>query len=71
MSWAEAVSLPLCLLTPEMQNRRIIDMHFQEAGVKPQPILETNSLIALWSQIRLGGYASIVPHTFLLSDGAG
>jgi DNA-binding transcriptional LysR family regulator len=66
MSWAEAVSLPLCLLTPEMQNRRIIDMHFQEAGVKPQPILETNSLIALWSHIRLGGHASIVPHTFLL-----
>ena len=39
---------------------------FQEAGVKPQPVLETNSLITLWSHIRLGGYASVVPHTFLL-----
>lgn len=66
ITWLEAASLPLCLLTPEMQNRRIIDMHFQEAGVKPQPILETNSLITLWSHIRLGGYVSIVPHTFLL-----
>jgi DNA-binding transcriptional LysR family regulator len=66
IGWAEAASLPLCLLTPDMQNRRIIDMHFQEAGVKPQPVLETNSLITLWSHIRLGGYASVVPHTFLL-----
>lgn len=66
IGWAEAASLPLCLLTPDMQNRRIMDMHFQEAGVKPQPVLETNSLITLWSHIRMGGYASVVPHTFLL-----
>jgi LysR substrate binding domain len=32
ISWSEAASLPLCLLTPDMQNRRILDMHFHEAG---------------------------------------
>jgi hypothetical protein len=49
-----------------MQNRRIIDMHFREAGASVHAILETNSLITLWSHIRLGGYSSIVPHTFFL-----
>jgi DNA-binding transcriptional LysR family regulator len=66
ISWAEAATLPLCLLTPDMQNRRIMDMHFQQAGAKVQAVLETNSLITLWSHIRFGGYSSIVPHTFLL-----
>lgn len=66
VTWTEAATLPLCLLTPEMQNRRIIDMHFQEAGAKAHTVLETNSLITLWSCIRLGGYSSIVPHTFLM-----
>jgi DNA-binding transcriptional LysR family regulator len=66
ITWAEAATLPLCLLTPEMQNRRIIDMHFHEAGAKVHTVLETNSLITLWSCIRLGGYSSVVPHTFLL-----
>lgn len=66
MTWAEAAELPLCLLTPNMQNRRIIDMHLRDSGAQAQPIIETNSLITLWSHVRFGNYASIVPHTFLL-----
>ena len=66
LTWAEAASLPLCLLTRNMQNRRIIDMHLHEAGVAAQPIIETNSLITLWGHIRYSGQASIVPHTFAL-----
>jgi hypothetical protein len=37
ISWAMAATLPLCLLTPSMQNRRIIDMQFQAAG-QSQPL---------------------------------
>src|ERR1700732_5011137 len=33
-SWSEAAALALCLLTPDMQNRRIMDMHFHEAGAE-------------------------------------
>jgi DNA-binding transcriptional LysR family regulator len=66
ISWAEPATLPLCLLTPDMQNRRIIDMHLQECSAEVQTVLETNSLITLWSHIRFGGCSSIVPHTFLL-----
>ena len=32
ISWAAAAELPLCLLVPEMQNRRIVNAAFAEAG---------------------------------------
>jgi len=66
ISWAEAATFPLCLLTPDMQNRRILDMHFREAGAKVQALVETNSMITLWSHLRFGDSATVVPHTFLL-----
>jgi DNA-binding transcriptional LysR family regulator len=63
--WAEAAKQPLCLLTPNMQNRRIIDRAFRTANAKPTPKLETNSVINLCSNVRLMGLASIVPEYFL------
>lgn len=65
VSWAEAASLPLCLLTQNMQNRRILDMHFREAGVSVQPVLETNSLLALLSVLRGRGWSTVLPRTSL------
>lgn len=61
VTWAEAGTLPLCLLTPDMQNRRIINQHLGEAGVEARPTLESNSMIVLFSHIRTGKWASIMP----------
>jgi DNA-binding transcriptional LysR family regulator len=61
VSWAEVASLPLCLLTPDMQNRRIIDQHLQEAGAVARPTLESNSMIVLFSHVRTGKWSSIMP----------
>jgi len=61
VTWAEVAELPLCLLTPDMQNRRIIDHHLAEAGVSARPTLESNSMIVLFSHIRTGKWASIMP----------
>jgi len=61
VSWAEIGELPLCLLTPDMQNRRIIDQHLAEAGVHARPTLESNSMIVLFSHIRTGKWSSIMP----------
>ncbi len=61
ISWAEAGRLPLCLLTPDMQNRRLVDQHLRAAGAEPAPLVETNSIIALVAHVREGGLASIVP----------
>jgi DNA-binding transcriptional LysR family regulator len=70
VSWAEAATLPLCLLTQTMQNRRILDAAFCSAGAEPRPRLETNSLITLWSSLRFGRWSTVLPSTFrLLIDG--
>jgi DNA-binding transcriptional LysR family regulator len=63
--WREAARFSLCLLTHEMENRRIIDKHFHSAGVEVQPSLETNSLNSLWFHLHSGSWSSILPHTFL------
>ena len=61
VTWAEVSRLPLCLLTPDMQNRRIIDQHLAEAGVQVRPTLESNSMIVLYAHVRSGRWASIMP----------
>lgn len=61
VTWAEVGNVPLCLLTPDMQNRRLINHHLREAGVEAHPTLESNSMIVLFSHIRTGKWASIMP----------
>ncbi len=65
VTWQEAAGEPLCLLTPNMQNRRIIDRAFETAKCHPSPRLETNSVINLCSNVRLMGLASIMPQYIL------
>ena len=65
VTWREAASLPLGLLTSNMQNRRIIDRAFLSANCHPAPALETNSVINLCSNVRLMGLASVMPQYIL------
>ncbi|MEI9979409.1 MAG: LysR family transcriptional regulator [Edaphobacter sp.] len=65
ISWSEAATHPLCLLTSDMQNRRILDMHFREAGAEVRAVIETNSLITLWSHLHFGRWSTVVPQSFL------
>jgi DNA-binding transcriptional LysR family regulator len=57
----EVGQVPLCLLTPDMQNRRIIDALLRSAGREPSPTLESNSMIVLFAHVRVGKWASIMP----------
>jgi DNA-binding transcriptional LysR family regulator len=61
VTWAEVARVPLCLLTPDMQNRRIIDGLLRSAGGDPQPTLESDSMILLFSHVRTGRWASVMP----------
>src|SRR6187431_2463889 len=54
VTWAEVAQVPLCLLTPDMQNRRIIDDLLRHAGFAPQTTLESNSMITLFAHVRTG-----------------
>jgi DNA-binding transcriptional LysR family regulator len=61
VTWAEVGQVALCLLTPDMQNRRIIDALLRSAGQEPSPTLESNSMIVLFAHVRTGKWASIMP----------
>jgi DNA-binding transcriptional LysR family regulator len=61
VTWAEVAQVPLCLLTPDMQNRRIIDRLLKSAGGEARPTLESDSMILLFSHVRTGRWASVMP----------
>ncbi|WP_285412823.1 LysR substrate-binding domain-containing protein [Variovorax sp. efr-133-TYG-130] len=61
MPWAEAGKLPLCLLTPDMHNRAIIDQALREAGVPAAPAIETNSVLTLALAVSVGTVSSVLP----------
>jgi DNA-binding transcriptional LysR family regulator len=65
VTWAEAAATHLCLLTPDMQNRRIVNAIFAEAGAAPRPAVETNSISTLYAHVRDGGWSSVVAHAWL------
>ncbi|KQP13292.1 LysR family transcriptional regulator [Pseudorhodoferax sp. Leaf267] len=61
MPWADAAHLPLCLLTPEMHNRSIVDQAFAKAGATVRPAIETNSITALALAVLAGEVCSVMP----------
>ncbi|WP_267555320.1 LysR family transcriptional regulator [Rhizobium rhizogenes] len=69
VTWKEIGSLRLCLLTADMQNRRIINRHLAEAGATAKPTLESNSMIVLFSHVQTGRWASIMPKNIADSFG--
>lgn len=63
VSWAEVGDVPLCLLTPDTQTRRIIDRHLRAAGREPQPMLASDATVVLLTHVRTGQWASVMPAT--------
>ena len=61
VTWAEVGKVPLCLLTPDMQNRRIIEQLLRQAGSDVAPTLESNSVVVLFAHVRTGKWASVMP----------
>lgn len=47
VAWSDAAAMPLCLLTPDMHNRTVIDDAFASVGCVVRPAIETNSVLAL------------------------
>ena len=69
VTWAEAASLPLCLLSRSMRERQIMDEAFATVGCKPEPQLESNSLFQLALYATAGDLATIVPRRFTEQPG--
>jgi DNA-binding transcriptional LysR family regulator len=64
MTWKEAAAERLCLLSEDMQNRRIINKVASSIGVEIKADVVSNSYVAILSHVRRGEWASIVPHTY-------
>ncbi len=65
VAWKDAAQVPLCLLDSSMQNRRILDAIFQQAGVTPRTPVETTSLLTVSAHVALRRWSTVLPHTFL------
>ena len=61
ITWADAVNLPLCLLTKDMRNRQFLDETFNEIKVTPTVVMEANGFISALTQVASGSAATIVP----------
>ena len=59
--WARAVERPLCLLTPEMHHRVMLERVFAGLGLKVRPVLETDSVLALVVAVQAGPLAAVMP----------
>jgi len=61
VTWAELNQVRLCLLTPDMQNRRIMDSLMRGAGAEPRAALESNSQLTLLAHVLTGEWATVLP----------
>lgn len=69
VGWAEASTTPLCLLSPVMQNRRILDRNFAEAGVTVTPSVETDTVSALYAHVGTRRWSCVIAHAWLYMFG--
>ena len=65
LPWAHAAEVELCLLTPDMHNRQMVERTFQSIGLPVRVAMETNSVQALLQAVVDAGMASIVPGAVL------
>jgi len=61
VEWADLAGERLCLLTPNMQNRRIINEFFMEAGIAPEAQVESNSTVVLVAHVVTGDWITVLP----------
>jgi DNA-binding transcriptional LysR family regulator len=64
ITWTEAAAEKLCLLSEDMQNRRIITNLLASIGVAISPQIVSNSFLGIYSHLQHGEWSSIMPHTF-------
>lgn len=64
VTWEEAADVPLCLLSPFMRERQLMDEAFESIGRTPSPRLESNSIFQLAFHVMQGDIATVIPSHF-------
>lgn len=65
VTWAQAARLPLCLLSPRMRNRRILDGLFAAGGASASPAVESDTVDGLYAHLASGRWSSVISHAWL------
>jgi DNA-binding transcriptional LysR family regulator len=65
--WSQAAALPLCLLSPRMRNRRIMDECFAADGATAVPAIESDTVAGLYAHLTSanGRWSSVISHAWL------
>lgn len=73
LDWSEVGELPLCLLSPDMQNRQTLNKCFEAVEAKPRVVLQSNDIRVLLAECQSGRAFSILPLSALPAqyEGAG
>ncbi|MER7817361.1 LysR family transcriptional regulator substrate-binding protein [Streptomyces sp. NPDC096153] len=61
----EVAGLPLCLFSPRMQDRRILDRNLADAGVRADASTETDTVSALCAHLATRRWSSVIAHVWL------
>lgn len=70
-TWTEVAELPLCLLTPDTQNRQIVDGLMRGVGGNPRVTLESDSLTVLLAHVRSGEWLTVIPERVAAASNLG
>jgi DNA-binding transcriptional LysR family regulator len=65
VAWSDLADLPLCMFTPNLQHRRIVDNILRSVGIEMTPKIETDSIVVIASHVSTGNWVSIVPSSIL------
>jgi len=69
ITWEEASRLPLAMLRPKLRERAFVDKMFQKVGCKPEPKIETESILHLMFQVQYTELCTIIPSHFTKMPG--
>jgi hypothetical protein len=65
VGWDELADIEMCLLAPSMQNRRILDRYFAEAGVTVLPSVEADAVSVLYAHVGTHRWSTVIAHAWL------
>ncbi len=65
VTWAQAAELPLCLLSPVMQHRRILDANFAAEGAAAHAAVETDTVSALYAHVGTHRWSAVIAQVWL------
>lgn len=62
--WAEAATVPLCLLGSQLRNRRILDGFCAAAGASVVPAIEPDTVSGLSAHVAARRWSSVISHAW-------